>query len=70
MSATDGPKVPRIAPPGAGTIAARMAAGLGLRPSPLDDRHLSRLAIVYIRQSEPQQRPFRVLKGCSNGICD
>ena len=32
-----------------------MAAGLGLRPSPLDDRHLSRLAIVYVRQSDPQQ---------------
>ena len=32
-----------------------MAAGLGLRPSPLDDRHFSRLAIVYVRQSDPQQ---------------
>jgi DNA invertase Pin-like site-specific DNA recombinase len=55
VSTTDSPKVPRIAPAGDGTIAARVAAGLGLRPSPLDDRHLCRLAIVYIRQSEPQQ---------------
>ena len=55
MSATDRPKDPRIAPPGEGTIAARVAAGLGLRPSPLDERHWSRWAIVYIRQSEPQQ---------------
>jgi DNA invertase Pin-like site-specific DNA recombinase len=55
MTATDRPKAPRIAPPGEGTIAARVAAGLGLRPSPLDDRHFSRLAIVYVRQSEPQQ---------------
>ena len=55
MSATDRPKVPRIAPPGDGTIAARVAAGLGLRPSPFDDHHFRRLAIVYVRQSDPQQ---------------
>jgi DNA invertase Pin-like site-specific DNA recombinase len=55
MSATDRPKAPRIAPPGEGTIASRVAAGLGLRPSPLEERHLSRWAIVYIRQSQPQQ---------------
>src|SRR5215813_6485842 len=55
MSAADTPKAPPIAPPGEGAIAQRVAAGLGLRPSPLDDRHLSRLAIVYIRQSDPQQ---------------
>ena len=29
--------------------------GLGFRPNPIDDRHLSRLAIVYVRQSTPQQ---------------
>jgi len=55
MSATDRPEAPRIAPPGGGTIASRVAAGLGLRPSPLEERHLSRWAIVYIRQSQPQQ---------------
>ena len=55
MNATDRPKAPPIAPPGEGTIAARVAAGLGLRPSPLDDRHFGRLAIVYVRQSDPQQ---------------
>ena len=55
MSAPDTPKAPSIARPGEGTIAQRVAAGLGLRPSPLDNRHLSRLAIVYIRQSDPQQ---------------
>jgi hypothetical protein len=32
-----------------------VAAGLGLRSSPLDDRHFRRLAIVYVRQSDPQQ---------------
>ena len=55
MNATDRPKAPPIATPGEGTIAARVAAGLGLRPSPLDDRHFGRLAIVYVRQSDPQQ---------------
>src|SRR5208282_6069614 len=55
MNATDTHKAPPIAPPGEGTIAARVAAGLGLRPSPLDDRHFGRLAIVYVRQSDPQQ---------------
>ena len=55
MSVADTPKAHPIAPPGEGIIAQRVAAGLGLRPSPLDDRHLSRLAIVYIRQSDPQQ---------------
>jgi hypothetical protein len=55
MNATDTPKVPRVATPGEGTIATRVAAGLGLRPSPFDDRHFGRLAIVYVRQSDPQQ---------------
>ena len=55
MNATDTPKALPVAPPGEGTIAQRVAAGLGLRPSPLDDWHLSRLAIVYVRQSDPQQ---------------
>ena len=55
MNATDTPKALPIATPGEGTIAARVAAGLGLRPSPLDDRHFGRLAIVYVRQSDPQQ---------------
>ena len=55
MSGADTPKAPPIARPGDGTIAQRVAAGLSLRSSPLDDRHLSRLAIVYIRQSDPQQ---------------
>jgi DNA invertase Pin-like site-specific DNA recombinase len=31
------------------------AAGLGRRSAPISDRHLSKLAIVYIRQSSPQQ---------------
>ena len=55
MSVPDTPKAPRVARPDEGAIAQRVAAGLGLRPSPLDDRHLTRLAIVYIRQSDPQQ---------------
>ena len=55
MNATDTPKALPIAPPGEGTIAKRVAAGLGLRPTPLDDWHFSRLAIVYVRQSDPQQ---------------
>ena len=55
MNATDTPKVPPVALPGEGTIAARLTAGLGLRPSPLDDGHFSRLAIVFVRQSDPQQ---------------
>jgi DNA invertase Pin-like site-specific DNA recombinase len=55
MNATNRSKAPPIATPGEGTIAARVAAGLGLRPSPLDDWHFLRLAIVFIRQSDPQQ---------------
>jgi DNA invertase Pin-like site-specific DNA recombinase len=55
MNAIDTPKAIPIATPGEGTIAARVAAVLGLRPSPLDDRHFGRLAIVYVRQSDPQQ---------------
>ena len=55
MNATDTLKALPIATPGEGTIAARVEAGLGLRPSPLDDRHFGRLAIVYVRQSDPQQ---------------
>ncbi len=55
MNATDTPKALPMARPGEGTIATRVAAGLGLRPSPLGDQHFSRLAIVYVRQSDPQQ---------------
>jgi DNA invertase Pin-like site-specific DNA recombinase len=55
MSATEVLRGRPIAPLGKGTIATRVAAGLGLRPSPLDDRHFDRLAIVYVRQSDPQQ---------------
>jgi len=33
----------------------RAPVGRGFRPNPIDDRHLSRLAIVYVRQSTPQQ---------------
>ena len=55
MNATDTPKALPVAPPGEGMIAQRVAAGLGLRPTPLGDWHLSRLAIVYVRQSDPQQ---------------
>jgi hypothetical protein len=55
MNATDTPKILPTPTPGEGTIAKRVAAGLGLRPTPLDDRHLSRLAIVSVRQSDPQQ---------------
>ena len=54
MNATDKPKTSPVATPGEGTIAQRVAAGLGLRPSPLNDWHLSRLAIVFVRQSDPQ----------------
>jgi DNA invertase Pin-like site-specific DNA recombinase len=55
MNPTDTPKAPPIATFGAGTIAARLAAGLGLRPWPLNDWHFGRWAIVYVRQSDPQQ---------------
>ena len=55
MNTTDTLKALPIATPGEGTIATRVAAGLGLRPTPLDDRHFGRLAIVYVRQSDPQQ---------------
>jgi DNA invertase Pin-like site-specific DNA recombinase len=55
MNATERTKALPIATVGEGTIAARVAAGLGLRPSPLDDWHFLRLAIVYVRQSDPQQ---------------
>ncbi len=55
MNTTDKPRAFPVATPGEGTIAKRMAAGLGLRPSPLNDWHFSRLSIVFIRQSDPQQ---------------
>ncbi len=55
MSATDTAKTVPTPTPGEGTIAKRVAAGLGLRATPLDDRHFNRLAIVYVRQSDPQQ---------------
>ena len=55
MNPTDTLKAPPIATFGAGTIAARLAAGLGLRPWPLNDWHFGRWAIVYVRQSDPQQ---------------
>ena len=38
---TDKPRAFLVATPGEGTIAKRMAADLGLRPSPLDDWHFS-----------------------------
>ena len=55
MNATDIPKAIPIAAPGEGTIATRVAAGLGLRPTRLAEWHFLRLAIVYVRQSDPQQ---------------
>ena len=55
MNATDTPRALPVARPGEGAIAQRVAAGLGLRPTPIDAWHLSRLAIVYVRQSDPQQ---------------
>jgi DNA invertase Pin-like site-specific DNA recombinase len=55
MSANDTTKTFPTPTSGEGMIAKRMAAGLSLRPTPLDDRHFSRLAIVYVRQSDPQQ---------------
>ena len=55
MNATDTPKAIPIAAPGEGTIATRVAAGLGLRPTRLEEWHFLRLAIVYVRQSDPQQ---------------
>jgi hypothetical protein len=54
MNATDKPKAFQAAMPGEGTIPTRVAAGLGLRPSPLNDWHFSRLAIVLARQSDLQ----------------
>jgi DNA invertase Pin-like site-specific DNA recombinase len=55
MNAPDTPNFLPVASPREGTITTRPAAGLGLRPTPIDDRHSSRLAIVYVRQSDPQQ---------------
>ena len=55
MNTTDTPKAIPIAAPGEGTIATRVAAGLGLRPTLLEEWHFLRLAIVYVRQSDPQQ---------------
>ena len=55
MNAADKPRARSVITPGEGTIAKRVAAGLGLRPSPLNDWHFSRLAIVFVRQSDPQQ---------------
>ncbi len=48
MNAPDKPRASWVAPPGEGTIAKRVAAGLGLRPSPLTDWHFSRLAIPFL----------------------
>ena len=42
------PKALPIAAPGEGTIATRVAAGLGLRPTLLEEWHFLRLAIVYL----------------------
>jgi hypothetical protein len=39
MNAADKPRAFPVATPGEGTIAKRMAAGLALRPSPLNDSH-------------------------------
>jgi DNA invertase Pin-like site-specific DNA recombinase len=44
-----------VATPCERSIPTRAPDRLGLRPTPIDDRHLSRLAIVYVRQSTPQQ---------------
>ena len=44
-----------VATPLERSIPTRAPHRLGLRPTPIDDRHLSRLAIVYVRQSTPQQ---------------
>jgi DNA invertase Pin-like site-specific DNA recombinase len=55
MNAPDKSRVSSVAPRGEGTIAKRVAAGLGLRPSPLTDWHFNRLAIPFVRQSDPQQ---------------
>ena len=55
MNATDTPQAIPIAAPGEGTIATRVAAGLGLRPTLLEEWYFLRLAIVYVRQSDPQQ---------------
>ena len=49
------PKAIPIAAPGEGTIATRVAAGLGLRPTRLEEWRFLRLAIVFVRQSDPQQ---------------
>jgi DNA invertase Pin-like site-specific DNA recombinase len=43
------------ATPREGSTLTRAPVGLGFRRTPIDDRHLSRLAIVYVRQSTPQQ---------------
>jgi DNA invertase Pin-like site-specific DNA recombinase len=48
------PDVPRPSP-GPRLLPSPSAVGLGRRAAPLSDRHLSRLALVYIRQSNTQQ---------------
>ena len=50
MNATDTLKAPPVATPGAGTIAARLAAGLGLRPWPLNDWHPTPLTLFQRRE--------------------
>src|SRR3984893_8545349 len=42
-------------PPAERTLPSTNAAVLGRRSAPLSDRHLSKLAIVYVRQSSTQQ---------------
>ena len=54
MNVHDIPILPPIASPLVATVARREPTGLGLRSTPIGgDRHSSRLAIVYVRQSEP-----------------
>ncbi len=71
MNATDTPKAIPIAAPGEGTIATREAAGLGLRPTLLEEWHFLRLAIVCRSGGHPPPRKtrFRLLaRLCRAGL--
>jgi len=55
MNAPETPDSLAVATPHQRSILPRAPVGPGFRPTPIDDRHLSRLAVVYVRQSSPQQ---------------
>jgi len=56
MSGHDRTRPPAVAPRATDPVAPRPSAAMnGPRPDKITDRHLNKLAIVYVRQSSPQQ---------------